>query len=147
MSSRPSPSFDVSTISRNTWIAVGGAVVLLISPFLDWYSVSVGPFSVSSSGTKATDVAWLVFLCAVVALVAIGLEVFAPQVTLPVTTSQIVIGAGAVATLLVLFRIVSKPGGYSGIGLAYGIWFALIAAIVTAVGGYLRMRDEGVAAS
>jgi hypothetical protein len=147
MSSRPSPSFDMSTISRNTWIAVGGAVVLLISPFLDWYSVSVGPFSVSASGTKATDVAWLVFLCAVAALVAIGIELFAPQVALPVTTSQIVIGAGVVATLLVLFRMVSKPGGYSGIGLAYGIWIALIAAVVTAVGGYLRLRDETVTAT
>jgi hypothetical protein len=137
----------MSTISRNTWIAVGGAVVLLIAPFLDWYSVSVGPFSVSYGGTKATDVAWLVFLCAVVALVALGIEVLSPQTTLPVGTSQIVLGAGAVAALLVLFRIVSKPGGYSGIGLAYGIWVALIAAIVTAVAGYLRMRDEGVAAT
>ena len=43
--STPGKSFDPASVSRATWIAAGGALVLFISVFLSWYSVSLKGFS------------------------------------------------------------------------------------------------------
>jgi hypothetical protein len=164
-SSAPAPSsamssFDVASVPRSVWISSGGALVLLISVFFSWYTAtfSFGGRSASSSGSgwDTTDVAKLVFLCALVALVAWGLELFAPQVNLPFPAWMIAGGAGALAVLFVLFRILSKPGSdavnavnafasasgaHFSIGTAWGIWLSLIAAIAVVVGAYLRMNE------
>jgi hypothetical protein len=138
--STPSRStFDPATVSRGTWVAAGGSLILLISVFLSWYGF--GPFSIN--GWDATDWAKLVALLALAGLVIIGLELFATNVAIPYPSSMILIGIGALSTLLVLFRIVSKPGGAgsSALDLKYGIFVALIAAIAVAVGGYLKMSE------
>jgi hypothetical protein len=133
--STPGKSFDPSTVSRPTWIAAGGALVLFISVFLSWYSL--GPFS--GSGWSTVDTAKLVALLALIALAAIAIELFAANITLPLPSSLIVIGAGGLSVLLVLLKILDKP--YSGLSLAYGIFVALIAAAVTTYGGYMKMQE------
>lgn len=147
-------SFDFASVSRSVWISLGGAVVLLLSVFFNWYSVSVKNFgSTGVKGWDATDIAKLVFLLALVAITAWCLELFAPQITLPFPAWMIAGGAGGLAILLVLFRIVSKPGGGSlnssfakalgvSIGTSFGIYLALIAAIAVVVGAYLRMNES-----
>jgi hypothetical protein len=122
-------------------------LILLISVFLDWYkaSVSGGGFgiSVGGSGWDATDLAKLIALLAIAGLVIVGLELFATNVSLPYPSSLILIGIGGLSTLLVLFKIIDKPDAPSpiSIGLAYGIFVALIASIAIAVGGYLKMQE------
>jgi hypothetical protein len=144
LSNRPSTSFDFSTVSRNTWIVVAGAVVLLISPFLTWYHYSLSNIipglsaTYDVSGKDATDLWILVFLCALAALAVVGIELFASNVTLPAAEGALILGAGGLATLIVLFKIVSGPSHSS---LSYGIFVALIAAVVVAVGGWLKMQE------
>jgi hypothetical protein len=170
-SSGPPPSgpqaFDLSAVPRSVMISAIGAIVLLISVFLDWYTVSVSVSGVpsallqglsrsaSASGTDATNVANLVALLAVVAIAAWGIELFAQNVKLPFPAWMIAGGAGALSVLLVLFRIVSKPGGANSLNFsfgnagglhvdvstAFGIWLALIAAVAVTVGAALRMRE------
>ena len=41
--------FDASSVKRSTWVAGGGAIVLLLSTFFSWWKVSAGGFSVSAS--------------------------------------------------------------------------------------------------
>jgi hypothetical protein len=128
------------------WISAGGAAVLLFSVFFSWYTVSVKGFgaSASVSGWSSTDWAKLVFLLALIALAAWIIELFVPTVTLPAPASLIAGAAGVLAILIVLFRILSKPGGdVSGIsvGTSWGIWLALLAAIAVVVGAYLRMNE------
>jgi hypothetical protein len=154
---------SISDIPRSVLISGVGAIVLLISVFMNWYSASVsasgglsgfGGASRSISGWDATDVAKLVALLALVAIAAWVIELFVPDVTLPVPAWMIAGGAGALSVLLVLYRIISKPGGahsfsftlpnasiHVDIGTAFGIWLALIAAIATVVGAYLRMNE------
>jgi hypothetical protein len=150
--------FDASNVPNSVWISLGGAVVLLISVFLNWYSVSadlggaaealgVGSFSQDVSGTDATDLAWLVFLLAAVVIAAWCIELFADTITLPFPAFMIAGAAGALSALVILFRIFDKPGpdipeGVGiDIGTSYGIWLALIASIVVMVGAYLRMQE------
>lgn len=151
-SSSPAASFDFAAVPRSVWISAGGAFILLISVFFSWYtaSVHVGSLSISKSGSgwDTTDVAKLVALLALVALAVWAVELFADNVNLPWPASMVAGACGALAILLVLYRIVSKPGELSGplppgvsIGTAWGIYLSLIAAIVVVVGAYLHMNE------
>jgi hypothetical protein len=137
-------SFDPATVSRATWIAAGGAVVLFISVFFSWYKVSVsaGAFSVSGSvdGWGHVTTAKFVALFALIAIAALVIEMFVPSVALPLPASLIVIACGVLDFLLVLLKMISHPGG-SAVSLAWGIYVSLIAAAVTAYGGYAKMTE------
>src|SRR5437763_5193257 len=112
-SSTPPPSTPTGPragdIPRSIWISGIGSIVLIISVFLHWYTYSASisgiagiggvTISGSASGTKATDVAWLVFLLGIVALAAWVIELWAPTVELPMPAWQIAIVAGAVSVL------------------------------------------------
>lgn len=140
--STPGKSFDPASVSRATWIAAGGSLVLLISVFLSWYSASgsiggIG-YSVSENGWDSGALGKLVALLALIALAALVIELFVPTVTLPLPSSLIVVGACAISVLLVIIKLLDKP---NGAGLAYGIFVALIAAAAGAYGGYLKMNE------
>lgn len=135
-------SFDPASVSRATWIAAAGSLVLFISVFLSWYSASgsVGgiSYSVSQGGWDTGALAKLVALLALIAIAALVIELFVPTVALPLPASLIVIGAAAISFLFILIKLVDKP---DGAGLAYGIFVALIAAAVAAYGGYAKMSE------
>jgi hypothetical protein len=133
-------SFDPAAVSRATWIAAGGSVILFISVFFSWYKVSFEGFSASASGWDAVDTSKLVALLALLAFAALVLEMFVPSVTLPVPASLIIIACGALAFLLVLLKMIDQPGG-GAVDLAWGIYVALIAAAVTTYGGYAKMTE------
>jgi len=140
-------------VPRSVWISAGGAFILLISVFFSWYTASVheGPLSVSRSGSgwDTTDVAKLVALLALIALAVWAVELFAENVNLPWPAAMIAGACGALAAVLVLYRIVSQPGDFSGaaalgvsISTAWGIYLSLISAIVVVVGAYLNLKES-----
>ena len=156
---------NVTALPRPILISSIGGIVLFISVFLDWYSASVsasgvnlsglGSASASVSGWHATDLAKLVALLAVIAVAGWAVELFATDITLPVRAWQIAGGAGALAVLLVLYRMISKPGGahseafsfqsatiHLDISNAFGIYLALLAAVATVVGAVMAMRSS-----
>jgi hypothetical protein len=140
VSAPESKAFDWAAVSRATWIATGSAIILFISCFLTWYSISVGVASASVDGTHE-GLGKLILLLAIAALVVIGLELFAANVTLPLPSSLILLGIGGLSALLALIKMLDKP--YSGLSIGFGLYLALIASIGLAVGGYLKMQEEG----
>ena len=157
-STTPASSVDLSNVSTAVWISAGGALVLLISVFLDWYSASVTikiatvsqSVSASESGWHSGSAAKVVALLALIALAAWVIDLFVPTVELPFAVWLIAGGAGAISILFVLFKLVSKPGGnvsidvpgiHASVGTAYGIWIALLAAIAVVVGAWLHMTE------
>jgi hypothetical protein len=149
---------DFSAVPLPVWISAGGALVLLISVFLNWYTatatIKIGNVSQSASGSES---GWssgvapkIIFLLALIALAAWVIELFVPTVDLPYPAWMIAGAAGALSILLVLFKVVSKPGGsisidtpgiHASVGTAFGLWLALLAAIAVVVGAYLRMNE------
>jgi hypothetical protein len=142
-------SFDPASVPTAVWISAGGALVLLISVFLNWYSGSVKIANISIGGSEngwdSGVLAKLVALLALVALAVWVIELFFPDVTLPAPAWMIAGGAGAISLLFVLIKVIDKPSSGSSavsVSLSFGIWLALVSAIAVVAGAYLRMNES-----
>ena len=125
-------SFDPATVPSSRWLAGGGALVLLISLFLDWF----GAGGYSETGWDALDGDKLVGLFALVALVLIGLEMFGATLSLPVDPSLVVLACGALSLMIIVLRFIDLSN------FKYGIFIALLAAIALTVGGWLELQNR-----
>jgi hypothetical protein len=115
--------------------AIGG-LGLLAAGFLPWYS---------TGGSDAT--AWQAFSITDIVLAAaavMGLSVaicviFHISVSYPVAGSSVAVGFGAVATLLIVIRMINPPDS-GDVSLQIGAWLGLVSAIAITVGGYMGMQ-------
>ena len=118
-------------------IAGAGGVALLVSLFLGWYS--------GASAWEAFSVLdVLLALLALVPLALVVLQATRESPSLPVAFSVLTVVAGALATLLVLYRVVNQPGANDAVEVELGAWIGLAAAVVTAAGGWRSMRVEEI---
>jgi hypothetical protein len=104
-------SFDPASVPPSRWLAGGGALVLLISLFLDWF----GSGGYSQTGWDALDGDKLVGLFAIVALLLIGLELFDARISLPVEPSLVVLACGALSLMIIVLRFIDLSGFKYGI--------------------------------
>jgi hypothetical protein len=121
------------------WLAGLGGLVLLVSLFLTWYSVS------DRDLTAWQSFAVIDVLLALAALVGIALAVTtAVRRTPAVPVALGVLGApvGVVATLLVLLRLLDPPGPNELLDLGPGVWLALAGAAAVAAGAWWSLGDE-----
>jgi hypothetical protein len=149
---------DISKLNRGEQIAGIAGIVLLLSMWIfDWFSysgaASVGGISVNV-GSIGGD-AWQVFgfidiIIFLAAISGIGLALVAAsstEVNAPVALSAITAGLGILATILILFRIISPPdqgfGDAVDVGRSFGVWLGLVASAAVAYGGWAAMQEEG----
>ncbi len=136
---------DLSKLDRGLQIVGGAAIVLVVSLFLPWYSVSasLGPglAKISDSGSawevlSYTDL--LLFLLSAAAIGAVVAVAMGKLPELPLPLQQLLLGISALATVLVLFRLIFTPGDDGGgvvdIGRSIGVFIALIAAAAMVYG-------------
>lgn len=132
-----------------------GVALILIMFIFDWFSVeAAGGIGPSFGGN-----AWEVFggidiVLFLAALAGIGLAVMAASqsnVNMPVALSAITAGLGALATVLVIYRIISPPDGGLGdlidVSRSIGVFLGLIAAAGITYGGWVAMQEEGTSFS
>jgi hypothetical protein len=141
---------NLTKVSRNDWIVVGGFILAFVGTLGAWYTVHVDILgqkaSASVNGWHGAYLGWLVFLlCLAAAVLALSKAL---NVSLPLPAPVLILGCGAVSALLVLIRLVIVPGagfaaGVAGVhvGRGWGIWITLIATIVVAVGGLLKNAE------
>jgi ABC-type transport system involved in multi-copper enzyme maturation permease subunit len=79
---------------------------------------------------------------AALAIVLAVLQAAQTSPTLPVGAGVLTVLLGAVAVLLIAYRIVNQPGPNEFIEIREGAWLGLIAAIAITVGGWESIRDE-----
>jgi len=125
----------MSRLRPAEWIAGAGGVGLLAALFLDW-------FSGASAWQTLAVIDILIALLALVPLALVVLQATRDSPSLPATFSALSVMAGALAALLILFRIVDQPGANAAVEVDPGAWIGLAAAIITAAGGWLSLRDE-----
>jgi hypothetical protein len=132
--------FDPKRVTTLEWVVIGAGGLALIDSFLPWFSWSVGPFSFSWSAWSAGFLAWFATLLLVAAGGLTLARSMGTQINLPVPPATATLGAGALATLLVLLRWLTAPG-YVGTG--FGLFIGLLCAIATTVASYLAFRAAG----
>jgi hypothetical protein len=115
--------------------------------------------SASASGWHATDIAKLVCLLGLVALIGWVMAVFVEDNEYSGRAWGVAMACGILAIVLVLYRIIDKPGpsGFGGtqsfsvgtvkfslsISAGWGIYLALLSAIAVVVGTYMVMKEVG----
>jgi hypothetical protein len=132
--------FDPKKVTTLDWVVIGAGGLAFIDSFLPWFHFSAGIFSVSWSAWGAGFLAWF----SVLLLVAAGALVFATamgqKVNLPVPLAVATMGAGTLATLLILLRWVTVPG-YTEV--SFGLFIGLICAVAVGVASFLTFRAAG----
>ena len=148
---------DLYKLSTGEKISAVSGVLLFVFMFFDWFGVEVSGVSgavTGAGGGNAWDTLDVIPIFLVLAIVAaVGVAVVRltdADLEPPISLNTIVAVLGALAVLLVLFRIVDPPsfGSLGGISfdatLKAGIFLGLLAAAGIAYGGYSAMREEGV---
>jgi hypothetical protein len=127
--------FDASRLRRGELLAGAGAVLLLVF-------MLAGKWAGSRSGWEAlVSLRWLVAVTigAAFGLVVVQTTRRAPAV--PVTMSLIVTVLGIITVLALIYRVLINPPAQEHAAAYLG----LLSAIGLAYGGYLSMREEGIA--
>lgn len=135
-----------------------GGLVLLGSLWLKWYGFDAGPLIETTGAAGTRDLqrlvpdltAWQAFsvtdiLLALFAALAIGVpvsSVLARTTAKPVAFTVLASVGGALAVLLVLFRLIDPPGSNDLVALKTGAWIGLAGAILTFLGSWLAMADD-----
>jgi hypothetical protein len=150
--------FDRNRIGQGELIAGISGLVLLIDLWFDWYGVKFSGAGGVLQGVNigASGNAWEIFslidiILFLVSLLAIGLAVLRGMNRVPDTpwpTGTIVAGAGGLAVLLILFRLIDSPIDTHGVpnidvSRKFGIFLGLIAAAGVAYGGWRAMQESG----
>jgi hypothetical protein len=147
---------DTSKLSLGDQIAAASGVALLIVLFLPWYGVDVevAGFSASESVSAWEAMGFIDILLFLVALVAIGVPVARATGSLPedVPGPLLLLVAGGVGVLLVLFRLIDIPGpdvpeaagNAVEFGRKIGVFLGLVATAGIAYGGWRANAESPV---
>jgi hypothetical protein len=141
-------AFDAKRLSRDDRVVGGATVLLLISLFLPWYTVSApsatingvtisGAGSISANAFDGHGWVWIVFILslAVLAYLVVQAGFETAPVRLPFSPVQTLLGLTGINLLLVLIAFLVKPGTGDtlvkiSIGWGIGAFLGLICAIV-----------------
>lgn len=128
-------SFDPSRLRRGEVVAGAGALLLLVF-------MLAGKWAGSRTGWEAlVSLRWLLVVTIATAFGLVITQVTRRSPAIPVTMSLMVAVLGAISVLALIYRVLISPPAHQHT-LAY---LGLLSAIALAYGGYLSMREEGIA--
>ena len=134
---------DLSRLSTAHKIAIGGAVVLLIDSFLNWYSVSAFGVSIGINAWDAGFLAWGAVVAGVAAGVILALKATGKQDVQAggKSAEQIAMILGITAVVLAVLRLVTETSF-----MAYGLFIGIVAAGAVAYGAWMASKGAGAVA-
>ena len=141
---------DASRLSFGESVTGASGLALLVFMFFPWYAqdVGLGPENLSAWSALAF-IDLLLFLVAALAIaMAVARAAGAMPRDLPASPGTIVAAAGALAALLVLYRIVELPSpdiADADISRKFGVYLGLIAAAGIAFGGATATKERASA--
>ena len=158
--------FDPKNVNPLDWGILGAGVLMFIFSFINFYTYGAkeqcfnvaGHQQCAGGGGSVDQSAWsgflslLAILLILVGTALIALDLFAPQVKLPIANRLAALGAFALATLLLIIALFVVPdygGGGPGYddaveeGHGFGYWATLILAIAATVMTLMRAQQTG----
>ncbi len=122
-----------TSLSRGKQIAGAAALILFIDMWLSWYGVDLGPLSSAAGDLDTTATAWQAFDWIDILLlltVAVTGGWVAGSATGNANAAQLktaALGLAALASVLVLYRIINQPGPNDVIEVKFGVFVGLLA--------------------
>jgi hypothetical protein len=142
---RLAPATFKNTGEALAWL---GGLVLALSSFMGWYSVSVGS-PLAGESASLSLLGWdsgvwgkLVFFVGLAVLALLTLRATGYELPPRVPMGMVISGFGALGTLAVIVRVIDIPDDYSPAGRSVGIWISLVAALLLIAAGLLKSADE-----
>jgi hypothetical protein len=127
--------FDPWRLRRGELLAGAGAVLVLVF-------VLAGKWAGSRSGWETlVSLRWLLALTVAAALGLVVVQATRRAPAVPVTVSLIVTVLGIITVLALIYRVLINPPAQQHAAAYLG----LLSAIALAYGGYLSLREEGIA--
>jgi hypothetical protein len=124
---------------RLTWLS---GLILSLSVLMGWY-VGVGEEpTIAVIGWHTGTLAKIVLLIGLAVIALHLLQQAGIELPATVPESLIVIVLGALATILVLIRLIDIPEEFQPASRGIGIWISLVAAVLVIVAGLLRASEE-----
>jgi hypothetical protein len=121
-----------------------GGLVLTLSSFMGWYSVSGdlrGRLSVL--GWNTGTIGKLVFVIGLAVLILLGLRAFGVELPPSIPDGMVIAGLGLTATILVLIRLIDIPEKFQpAVGRGIGLWISLLASLLLIVAGLLKSAED-----
>jgi hypothetical protein len=125
---------------RVTWVS---GLVLMLSAFMAWYSGSGEGITIAVIGWHTGVIGKIVFFVGLAVLVIVVLRELGIELPPSVPESLVILALGALATVLVLVRVIDVPDSVlPANGRGIGIWISLVAALGVIAGGLLRAAAE-----
>jgi hypothetical protein len=121
------------------WI---GGLVLALSSFMSWYTVSNEGFTVSVTGWHTGTLGKLVFFIGLAALGVLVLRATGFELPPNVPIGIVVAGLGSVGTVFALVRLISIPDDFAPAGRSIGLWISLLSALLLIAAGLLKSAEE-----
>lgn len=147
-SSSETPDYARTAPAEGMWAAgervtsVAG-LVLALSAFMGWYSGSGVGVKLSVIGWNSGVLGKLVFFVGLAVLALVALHELGFELPPSVPESLVIVALGAVATILVLVRVIDIPESVlPADGRWFGVWISLVAALGVIAGGVLRVAEE-----
>ena len=144
----PTPRSDPQASPLRLWAAGErltplAGLVLMLSALMGWYVGSGDGLTISVIGWHTGVLGKLVFFIGLAVLALVALRQAGIELPAAVPESLVVIGLGALATVLVLIRVVKIPEQFlPADGRGIGIWISLVAALAVIVAGLLEAAEE-----
>lgn len=135
-------SFERGLFGLGDRLSLLAGVALAVSAFTGWYSGSGEGVRVSVTGWDSGVPGKVVFLLAIVVVLAVALRELGIELPAAVPASLLTIFLGAMATIIVLVRVISIPDDFFFAGRGVGIWISLVAAVGVIVAGLLQASEE-----
>jgi hypothetical protein len=125
-------------------LGILSGVVLAVSAFTGWYSGDGSDQGVSIAvlGWNAGVLGKLVFFIGLAVVLVLALRELGIQPPAAVPESLVTIALGAVATIMVLVRLIDIPDDFFFAGRGIGLWISLVAAVGVVVAGLLQASEE-----
>jgi len=125
---------------RVIWVS---GLVLTLSAFMGWYTGSGDGVTLAVTGWHTGLVGKIVFFVGLAVLAIVALRESGVELPPSVPESLVIVALGAVATILVLVKVIDIPESVlPADGRWFGIWISLVAALGVIAGGVLRVAEE-----
>ena len=132
---------DLSKLSQNQKIALGGGVLAIISLFLPWYGFSFAGVGANIGAFDSGFFAWAGLVLAIAGAVILTLKALdVSDVKVGnLEAEQLALILAAVGVVFIILRWLTETSLVK-----YGLFAGLIAAAAVAYGAFGAMKDEGL---